>query len=383
MEKDGLNIGIVTSPLGKAGEVPLSNLIRILCSLSNDIYVVTGKNFSRVDMSNEKLHIIGVEHKEGTNAFTKIINHIYEQIEISRKLAGDARNVDFYVFFIGGESALLPMLTAKLLGKKVALTLVGNPLKVAEVTKDTLDKTLKPLRKIKFMLNLMLSNKIIVYSHNIIKERRLEKYRSKLSIAHEHFLDLNLFNIRKKIEERKNLVGYIGRLSEEKGILNLVGAIPFVLKKRVKTRFLICGEGSLASKIREIVKINGLEQNVQFSGWVPHSAVPRYLNELKLFVLPSFTEGLPNILLEAMACGTPVLATPVGTMSEVIRDRETGFLLESNDPKHIADRIIELLSKPELLEKVSINAHRYVRENFSFQKTLESWSKIFSEIYQS
>jgi glycosyltransferase involved in cell wall biosynthesis len=55
-------------------------------------------------------------------------------------------------------------------------------------------------------------------------------------------------------------------------------------------------------------------------------------------------------------------------------------LLKSNDPPHIAERIIELLNKPDLLEKVSVNAYNYVRENFSFEKTLEAWRKILSEL---
>jgi len=62
------------------------------------------------------------------------------------------------------------------------------------------------------------------------------------------------------------------------------------------------------------------------------------------------------------------------------KDGETGFLLKSNDPKHISDKIIDLLNKPELLEKVSKNAYNYVRENFSYEKTLESWRKIIREI---
>ncbi|MHA1684988.1 MAG: glycosyltransferase, partial [Candidatus Heimdallarchaeaceae archaeon] len=75
-------------------------------------------------------------------------------------------------------------------------------------------------------------------------------------------------------------------------------------------------------------------------------------------------------MLEAMACSTPVLATPVGAIPDIIKDGETGFLLKSNDPEHIADRIVELLGKPKLLEKVSVNAYNYVRENFSYEKTL-------------
>ncbi|MGB9693709.1 MAG: glycosyltransferase [Fervidobacterium sp.] len=67
-------------------------------------------------------------------------------------------------------------------------------------------------------------------------------------------------------------------------------------------------------------------------------------------------------------------------MPNIIKDGETGSLLKSNHPKHIAEKIIELLNKPELLEKVSINAYNYVRENFSYEKTLESWRKIIGEI---
>jgi glycosyltransferase involved in cell wall biosynthesis len=84
-----------------------------------------------------------------------------------------------------------------------------------------------------------------------------------------------------------------------------------------------------------------------------------------------------------MACGTPVLSTPVGAIPDIINDDKTGFLLKSNDPKHIAEKIIELLNKSELLEKVSTNAYKYVRKNFSYEKTLESWRRIFSELESS
>jgi glycosyltransferase involved in cell wall biosynthesis len=146
---------------------------------------------------------------------------------------------------------------------------------------------------------------------------------------------------------------------------------------------MVCGEGNLTTQIKKLVKTEGISDCVKIMGWIPHQDLPKYLNEMKILVLPSFTEGLPNIMLEAMACGTPVLATPVGAIPDVIKDGETGFLLRSNDPKHIAERIIELLNKPELLEKVSVNAYNFVRGNFSYEKTLESWRRIFSELESS
>jgi glycosyltransferase involved in cell wall biosynthesis len=193
-------------------------------------------------------------------------------------------------------------------------------------------------------------------------------------------VDFSKFSIKKTIDERLNVVGYIGRLSEEKGILNLIDAMLLMLEKKTQIHFMICGDGSLADKVGKTIIDDGLEAITKLTKWIPHDDVPRYLNELKLLILPSFAEGLPNILLEAMACGTPVLATPVGAIPDVIKDGETGFLLRSNDPAHVANLIIELISKPELLEKVSANAYKWVRENFSREKTLEVWRRMLREL---
>jgi len=119
---------------------------------------------------------------------------------------------------------------------------------------------------------------------------------------------------------------------------------------------------------------------VRLTGWISYADIQNFLNEFKLLVLPSYTEGLPNIMLEAMASGTPVLATQVGVIPDIIKDNENGFLLRSNGPKHITERIVELLNKPELLEKVSINAYNYARAKFSYEKTLQIWRKILKEL---
>jgi glycosyltransferase involved in cell wall biosynthesis len=143
--------------------------------------------------------------------------------------------------------------------------------------------------------------------------------------------------------------------------------------------FVLVGEGPLFSLVNKKIGVfNGGQ--VKVLKWLPRHELPLLLNKLRLLVLPSATEGLPNVVLEAMACATPVLATPVGAIPDIVKEGETGFLLKSNDPKHIAERIVELLNNPELLEKVSIKAYNYVRENFSFEKTLDAWRKILSKL---
>ncbi len=173
------------------------------------------------------------------------------------------------------------------------------------------------------------------------------------------------------------MVGYIGRLSHEKGVFNFVESIPLIHEYD----FVIIGDGSLRSNITEYIIENNLSDKVKFTDWIPHDQLPDYLNKLKLLVLPSYTEGLPNIMLEAMACGTPVLATSVGAIPDVIKDGETGFLLENNSPECIAETALKILHMPDdKLEKVSDNARALVEEKFTFEAAVERWSEIMEGI---
>jgi glycosyltransferase involved in cell wall biosynthesis len=262
---------------------------------------------------------------------------------------------------------------AKFLNKKVIIMPGGVAKKVYLAKKDPLTNFLSLI----IMFNIMLADKLIIYSPHLLDEAGWKRFQHKTTFAHQHFIDFSRFRLIKQVNDRQNIVGYVGRLSEEKGILNLIKAIPFVFKEK-NIQLVVCGEGNLMHVIRNLVK--GLENNVKFTGWIHHQDLPQFLNEMRLLIMPSFTEGLPNVILEAMACGTPVLVTPVGAIPDIVKDGETGFLLKSNEPKHIAEKVIELLNKPELLEGVSINAYNFVRANFSFEKTLESWRRILQEV---
>lgn len=353
----------------------LPTLVKLLCEIAEDVCVVPiGTSFEELKIR-KNIRIFEVIHKPSSNILMRIINYIRIQFKILQRVAILSKTINLFIFFIGGEGLLIPILM-KLLRKKIILMPGGVATRVYFVRKDPLSKFLSLLVSI----NSTLTDRLIVYSHRLAREANLARYQHKITIAHEHFVDFTKFAIKKEVDERSNLVGYIGRLSEEKGILNLIEAVPLVLKKRSGTRFVICGEGSLADKVENTIKAEDIEAHVRLMGWIAHEDVPQYLNELKMLLLPSFTEGLPNVILEAMACGTPVLATPVGAIPDIIKDGETGFLLKSNDPEHIADRIVELLGKPELLEKVSVNAYNYVRENFSYEKTLEAWRKILEQL---
>jgi len=355
----------------------LPTLVRLVYKITNyNVFVIPiGVDFKELEMI-RGVQILEVIHKSSSNIFIKMLKYLQTQLKVLQRIISIWRTADIFIFFVGGELLFIPVIALKLLRKKVVMMPAGVVTKVYAVKKDAFYKFLSLLTSINFSL----ADKIIVYSGRLLQELGIENYASKVIIAHEHFVNFAKFTVEKKISERPNMVGYIGRLSEEKGVLNLIEAVPLVLMKRADICFMIIGGGNLSDEIIKIIRANGLQAHVKLTGQVSHNDVPRYLNELKLLVLPSFTEGLPNVILEAMACGTPVLATPIGAIPDIVKDGETGFLLKSNDPKHIANRIIELLGKPKLLEKVSVSAYNYVRENFSYEKTLEAWRKILSEL---
>jgi len=231
-------------------------------------------------------------------------------------------------------------------------------------------------------INYALASRIILYSDNLIEDWHLGKYRDKVSIAHEHIVDFDNFNVQRPLKDRDNLVGYIGRLSAEKGILNFIEAMPLILHDKPETQILIGGDGKLKGVVEVIFATMpslALNKDTNYIGWIPRDQLPTYLNELKLLIIPSHTEGLPNIMLEAMACGIPILATVVGTIPEIIKDGETGFILKDTSPEAIAEDIKRALGNPNL-DKIARNAWELVRKEYTWKAAIESYQNIFTNL---
>lgn len=223
---------------------------------------------------------------------------------------------------------------------------------------------------------------LITLSKNMVKMIGIEHYKYKTRFAlprlDERFY--SHFEIVKKYEHRDLVVGFVGSFYRRKGISNLIQAIPSIIDEKDDCRFLLIGGGPLLNSIKREAHRLDTGKSVKITGYVDYNDLQHYYNEMKIYVLPAYAEGIPSTIFEAMGCGTPVLATRVGGILDVIKDGETGFLLESNDPKHIAQRITGLLDSPKLLEKVSMNAYENVRKNFSEEKVLDSWRRLLENL---
>jgi glycosyltransferase involved in cell wall biosynthesis len=194
------------------------------------------------------------------------------------------------------------------------------------------------------------------------------------------FIDTQHFKPYIPIDKREEIVGYIGSLEHHRAVLELVLAFKIVARLRTKTKFLIIGSGTLLDKIKEIIEKDQLLKNrTTLLKYVPHKNIPYYMNQIKVFILLTRSEGLPNTILEALASGCIVLTTNVGGIPDIVKNGETGFLLQGKlEPKNIAKHIISILnmSKEELLKMHKV-AYEHVYRYFDLDATLYRWERIF------
>jgi glycosyltransferase involved in cell wall biosynthesis len=382
-----LSICIVTYPLQEASGSYyhlIINLLEVLSPLVHRIFLITG-NFPEKQIENSKVHIINLEYKSKNSIMKKILPYLVIQIQISHNLAKINKKINGCVFILSG-TLLLPTLVAKILKKKTVLTALASHSENAKcIYKETLfgkgAYLFSGIIVILEMLTRKFSNRIVVEAPQVVSFLKLNKYQNKICCEGCLLVNDEIFKPINKISKRKNIVGYIGRLSEEKGVLNFAKAIPRISEENGEIKLLVGGDGQLRDKIERYLEEENLNSKVKFTGWIPHDRLPKYLNELKLIVLPSYAEGLPDILLEAMACGCVVLSTSVGGIPDVIKDGETGFIMENNSPGCIAKNVIRALEHPNL-EQIVNNARKFIEDEFTYKPMVRKWGNLlkgFSE----
>ncbi|MGC8785690.1 MAG: glycosyltransferase family 4 protein [Armatimonadota bacterium] len=173
--------------------------------------------------------------------------------------------------------------------------------------------------------------------------------------------------------QRGCLVGYVGRLSVEKGGQFLLESMPLVLQQRKDVLLLIVGEGDQRPVLQAQAQTLGIQEAVLFLG--ERADARQIIGALDLMVLPSLTEGMPNVILEAFAYKTPVVATAVGGVPELVKDGETGWLVPPRNPQALAQAIVEALSHPEEARRRAENAYRHLVENFTVEKQVDRWEQ--------
>jgi len=172
---------------------------------------------------------------------------------------------------------------------------------------------------------------------------------------------------------------FMGSLIPRKGLPYLVKAAEKVVKQQANAKFVIVGTGPLRRQIEESVATAGLTINFVFLGNLKEDQLSVAYNAADVFVLPSIQEGQGIVLLEAQACGKPVVAFGVGGVNETVHQKETGFLIDLGDTEGFADRLLELLGDEALRMKMGAAGRGFVAKNYTWDLCAQRMLSIYRE----
>ncbi|MBI2806388.1 MAG: glycosyltransferase family 4 protein [Planctomycetes bacterium] len=182
------------------------------------------------------------------------------------------------------------------------------------------------------------------------------------------------------LKPREFLIGAAGRLSPEKGFEHLVDSAAHVVRMQPNAGFLLFGDGPLRAALARQIASRGLRNNFVLADF--RADLDRWLPNFDVFSLPSYTEGLPNVVLEAFAARVPVVATAVGGTPEVIEDGLNGFLVPPGQPVPLADGINRLLSNACLRETFGMAGYYRVRDHFTFEAQAQQYVRLFRDLLE-
>jgi glycosyltransferase involved in cell wall biosynthesis len=174
------------------------------------------------------------------------------------------------------------------------------------------------------------------------------------------------------------IVGAAGRLSPEKGFHVLIEAARPLLQADPALGFVLFGKGPLRKKLARTIAAARLADRFILAGF--HSDLDHYLPFLNLLVLPSFSEGLPNVVLEALAAAVPVVATAVGGTPEVIEDGFNGYLVPAGDAERLGNRIGDMLASERERKAMGQRGQQKVLEQFAFEDQSDRYQQLFDSL---
>ena len=178
----------------------------------------------------------------------------------------------------------------------------------------------------------------------------------------------------------KNIL-FLGQLGKRKGVYDLLEAIPLIIRENPEAHFYFGGDGEI-DKCRQICKERNLEKYVTFCGWITGEQKEGYLKKCSTFILPSYHEGMPMSLLEAMSYGDVVISTNVGGIPRVIDNKVNGYIVTPGAVAEIAKCVLEALTV-ENRESIGLTAYQTIERNFNIKNNIKNLIELYSSLISS
>ena len=172
---------------------------------------------------------------------------------------------------------------------------------------------------------------------------------------------------------------FLGEIGERKGVYDLLRALQGVLRQCTNVRLQIGGKGEM-ERAQDLIRELGIEHAVEFRGWVVGDEKQALFRGAAIYVLPSYNEGLPMSILEAMSWKLPIVSTTVGGIPELVREGEEGFLISPGDIPALTTALVNLVSDASLRQSMGRKALKRIEQGFSSKYVSRSIDELYSAI---
>lgn len=222
---------------------------------------------------------------------------------------------------------------------------------------------------------------IAVVSESTKKEMLSHGYREENLFLVHNCVDHLLYGLREVQKPAVPVIGYLGRLKKYKSIEDLLLAFDIVLREFPQVRLLIVGEGDARENLERIVRELDIGSKVDFLGYVSHDEKVRYLSQMKFVVNTSAKEGWGLTVMEANACGVPVIASDVPGLRDSVIHEKTGLLYEYGNVEELAEKMALLLRDEALCTRLSVEAVQWAR-SFDWERSADAMLELLNHAIQ-
>jgi len=183
------------------------------------------------------------------------------------------------------------------------------------------------------------------------------------------------------VSKRDNVVLFIGRLGERKGTYDLIKAFHNVSALDETAKLILAGDGEI-EECKILAKELHISDKIDFVGWINYQEKKQLLNSAKIFVLPSYNEGFPLSILEAMSTRLPIISTNIGGIPEEIEDKVSGFLITPGDIDALSSYINQLFTDATLCDRIGIVGREKYLHNFTINKIINETLEVYTSIFK-
>jgi glycosyltransferase involved in cell wall biosynthesis len=179
--------------------------------------------------------------------------------------------------------------------------------------------------------------------------------------------------------ECNNQVLFLGEIGKRKGCYDIPEVVEKVIETIPNVRFILAGSGEI-EQIEEILEEKGIEKNVFFPGWVRGNEKDKLMKESDIFFLPSYNEGMPMAILDAMGYGLPIISTNVGGIPKIVNDGENGYTFKPGDIEGFANSIVKILNNTELLYSYGRQSYLISSREYSLDKHINNIKLVYEKL---